>query len=299
MKVHANSLLRSNASALPARRMADARRAPQAPGPGPAAGRPAIRNIMPCPEGTRKENRHERGGACPQSSKRYNAISPWTGPVSISSRPHRRPDPRPQRRRGKTTGAEGHPSVWTDFDGELSVLDWIRARSARTDAAGLFHRRRRGAAALDPRARHWSSSSKACIRASRAKCETVSWRTPSSNPEMRVREMSKGMIIAAAPPALVMAIDARLLVLDEPTLGLDILYRKGVLPAPAQRLLRRAEDHHRDPHQVGEIEHILTDLMFIRWPRRARRRHGSGWASATPRSWSTRPRRRRAPETAG
>jgi len=64
--------------------------------------------------------------------------------------------------------------------------------------------------------------------------------------------------------ALVMAIDARLLVLDEPTLGLDILYRKQFY----QRLLEDYFDEQKTiiitTHQVEEIEHILTDVMFIR-----------------------------------
>ena len=64
--------------------------------------------------------------------------------------------------------------------------------------------------------------------------------------------------------ALVMAIDARLLVLDEPTLGLDILYRKQFY----QSLLEDYFDENKTiivtTHQVEEIEHILTDLMFIR-----------------------------------
>ncbi|MBS0194396.1 MAG: ABC transporter ATP-binding protein [Proteobacteria bacterium] len=82
-------------------------------------------------------------------------------------------------------------------------------------------------------------------------------------PQMKVKQMSKGMIVQLHL-ALVMAIDARLLVLDEPTLGLDILYRKQFY----QSLLEDYFDENKTivvtTHQVEEIEHILTDLMFIR-----------------------------------
>ncbi|MGI4721361.1 MAG: ABC transporter ATP-binding protein [Janthinobacterium lividum] len=82
-------------------------------------------------------------------------------------------------------------------------------------------------------------------------------------PEMKVKEMSKGMIVQLHL-ALVMAIDARLLVLDEPTLGLDIIYRKQFY----QNLLEDYFDEQKTivitTHQVEEVEHILTDLMFIR-----------------------------------
>ena len=82
-------------------------------------------------------------------------------------------------------------------------------------------------------------------------------------PGLKVREMSKGMIVQLHL-ALVMAIDAKLLVLDEPTLGLDILYRKQFY----QRLLEDYFDEQKTivitTHQVEEIEHILTDVMFIR-----------------------------------
>ncbi|MFL6436519.1 MAG: ABC transporter ATP-binding protein, partial [Terriglobales bacterium] len=78
----------------------------------------------------------------------------------------------------------------------------------------------------------------------------------------RVKELSKGMV-TQLHLALVMAIDARLLVLDEPTLGLDILYRKHFYDS----LLNDYFDRNRTivvaTHQVDEIQHVLTDLMFI------------------------------------
>ena len=78
----------------------------------------------------------------------------------------------------------------------------------------------------------------------------------------KVRQLSKGMV-TQLHLALVMAIDARLLVLDEPTLGLDILYRKQFYDS----LLNDYFDRNRTiivaTHQVEEIEHVLTDLMFI------------------------------------
>jgi ABC-2 type transport system ATP-binding protein len=82
-------------------------------------------------------------------------------------------------------------------------------------------------------------------------------------PSMKVKEMSKGMVVQLHL-ALVMAIDAKLLVLDEPTLGLDIIYRKQFY----QNLLEDYFDENKTivitTHQVEEVEHILTDLMFIR-----------------------------------
>ena len=96
----------------------------------------------------------------------------------------------------------------------------------------------------------------------RAKAERYLSHTKLS-PSMKVKQMSKGMIVQLHL-ALVMAIDAKLLVLDEPTLGLDILYRKQFY----QNLLEDYFDEQKTiivtTHQVEEIEHILTDLMFIR-----------------------------------
>ena len=82
-------------------------------------------------------------------------------------------------------------------------------------------------------------------------------------PNLRVKAMSKGMIVQLHL-ALVMAIDAKLLVLDEPTLGLDIMYRKQFY----QHLLEDYFDENKTivitTHQIEEVEHILTDLLFIR-----------------------------------
>ncbi len=78
----------------------------------------------------------------------------------------------------------------------------------------------------------------------------------------KVSELSKGMI-TQLHLALIMAIDAKLLVLDEPTLGLDLLYRRAFYEA----LLNDYFDHERTilvtTHQVEEVEHLLTDVLFI------------------------------------
>src|SRR5687768_17793097 len=98
-------------------------------------------------------------------------------------------------------------------------------------------------------------------RFDRAKAEAFLAKTTIPR-DSRVHKLSKGMI-TQLHLALVMAIDARLLVLDEPTLGLDILYRKAFYDT----LLNDYFDHSRTilvtTHQVEEIQHVLTDLMFI------------------------------------
>lgn len=82
-------------------------------------------------------------------------------------------------------------------------------------------------------------------------------------PEMKIKHLSKGMV-AQLHLAVVMAIDAKLLVLDEPTLGLDITYRKRFY----RRLLEDYMTEERTllitTHQVDEIEFMLSDIMFIR-----------------------------------
>ena len=78
----------------------------------------------------------------------------------------------------------------------------------------------------------------------------------------KVRQLSKGMV-AQLHLALVMAIDAKLLVLDEPTLGLDILYRKQFYDSLLNDYFDRSRTIVVTTHQVEEIQDVLTDLMFI------------------------------------
>ncbi|HNV83406.1 MAG TPA: ABC transporter ATP-binding protein [Arenimonas sp.] len=163
---------------------------------------------------------------------------------------------------GKTTALKAILGLST-FDGELNVLGfnpqtqrdelmkevcfiadvavlprWIKVREAIDFVAGTHP------------------------KFNRAKCEAYLAHTK-LKPDMKVKQMSKGMVVQLHL-ALVMAIDAKLLVLDEPTLGLDILYRKQFY----QNLLEDYFDENKTiivtTHQVEEIEHILTDLMFIR-----------------------------------
>jgi ABC-2 type transport system ATP-binding protein len=163
---------------------------------------------------------------------------------------------------GKTTALKAVLGL-IPFDGELKVL----GRDPRTERDEVMNDVCFIAdVAVLPR---WIRVSEAIDfvagvhpRFDRAKCERFLANTQ-LNPKMRVREMSKGMIVQLHL-ALVMAIDAKLLVLDEPTLGLDILYRKQFY----QRLLEDYFDEQKTivitTHQVEEIEHILTDVMFIR-----------------------------------
>ncbi|MGN2249870.1 ABC transporter ATP-binding protein [Frateuria sp. GZRe14] len=163
---------------------------------------------------------------------------------------------------GKTTALKAILGL-TSFDGELNVLGY----DPRTQRDKLMEQVCFIAdVAVLPR---WIRVREAIDfvahvhpRFDRAKCEGFLKRTKLT-PDQRVRQMSKGMIVQLHL-ALVMAIDARLLVLDEPTLGLDILYRKQFY----QSLLEDYFDENKTiivtTHQVEEIEHILTDLMFIR-----------------------------------
>jgi ABC-2 type transport system ATP-binding protein len=150
----------------------------------------------------------------------------------------------------------------TPYQGELKVLGldpWRRRDALMREVAFIAD------VAVLPR---WMKVAQAVDyvagvhpRFDRAKAEAFLARTRIKTGS-RIRELSKGMV-AQLHLALVMAIDARLLVLDEPTLGLDLLYRKAFYDS----LLNDYFDHSRTilvtTHQVEEIQHILTDVVFI------------------------------------
>src|SRR5271155_406151 len=98
-------------------------------------------------------------------------------------------------------------------------------------------------------------------RFDRAKAEGFLARTTIKRTS-KVRELSKGMV-AQLHLAVVMAIDARLLVLDEPTLGLDILYRKQFYDSLLNDYYDRTRTIVVTTHQVEEIQNVLTDVMFM------------------------------------
>ncbi|HVN00976.1 MAG TPA: ABC transporter ATP-binding protein [Caulobacteraceae bacterium] len=162
---------------------------------------------------------------------------------------------------GKSTALKAILGL-TPFEGELTVLGrnpWAERDALMLDVAfiadvAVLPRWLRVADALDYVAGVHP-------RFDRARAEAFLARTTIKR-RSRVRELSKGMV-AQLHLALVMAIDARLLVLDEPTLGLDLLYRKQFYDT----LLNDYFDHSRTivvtTHQVEEVQHVLTDLMFI------------------------------------
>jgi ABC-2 type transport system ATP-binding protein len=98
-------------------------------------------------------------------------------------------------------------------------------------------------------------------RFDRAKAEAFLAKTTIKR-HSRVRELSKGMV-AQLHLALVMAIDAKLLVLDEPTLGLDILYRKQFYDSLLNDYFDKSRTIVVTTHQVEEIQDVLTDFMFL------------------------------------
>ena len=162
---------------------------------------------------------------------------------------------------GKSTALQALMGL-IPYEGELSVLGldpWTQRETLMNDACFIAD------VAVLPR---WLRAGDALTfmqgvhpRFDRAKAEAFLART-NIRSNMKVRELSKGMA-AQLHLALIMAVDARLLVLDEPTLGLDLLFRKQFYDT----LLSDYFDHSRtiivSTHQVEEIEHILTDVVFL------------------------------------
>src|SRR6202140_4828622 len=162
---------------------------------------------------------------------------------------------------GKTTALNAILGL-TPYQGELKVLGrdpWTERDQLMRDACFIAD-----VAVLPGWIRVWQALDYFAgvhPRFDRAKAEGFLAKTTIKRAS-KVRELSKGMV-AQLHLALVMAIDAKLLVLDEPTLGLDILFRKQFYDS----LLNDYFDHSRTivvtTHQVEEVQHILTDLMFI------------------------------------
>src|ERR1041384_6571645 len=98
-------------------------------------------------------------------------------------------------------------------------------------------------------------------RFDRAKAEGLLSKTNIQR-KSKVRELSKGMV-TQLHLALIMAIDAKLLVLDEPTIGLDILYRKQFYDSLLNNYFDRRRTIMVTTHQVEEIQNVLTDVMFM------------------------------------
>jgi ABC-2 type transport system ATP-binding protein len=162
---------------------------------------------------------------------------------------------------GKTTALNAILGL-TSYQGELRVLGrdpWTERERLMRDVCFIAD------VAVLPR---WMRVSQALAyvagvhpRFDRAKAEGFLAKTTIQNGS-RVRELSKGMV-TQLHLALVMAIDARLLVLDEPTLGLDILFRKQFYDSLLNDYFDRSRTIVVTTHQVDEIQDVLTDVVFI------------------------------------
>ena len=125
------------------------------------------------------------------------------------------------------------------FIADVAVLPrWLRVRQAVDYVAGVHP------------------------RFDRAKAEAFLRKT-SIKTNSKIRELSKGMV-TQLHLALVMSIDAKLLVLDEPTLGLDLLYRKQFYDSLLNEYFDSTRTIVVTTHQVEEVQHLLTDLVLIR-----------------------------------
>src|SRR6185437_6876066 len=162
---------------------------------------------------------------------------------------------------GKTTALNAILGL-TPYQGELRVLGrdpWAERNQLMRDVCFIAD------VAVLPR---WIRVSDALDyvagvhpRFDRAKAETFLART-TIRLTNKVKELSKGMV-TQLHLALVMAIDASLLVLDEPTLGLDLLFRKQFYDSLLSDYFDRNRTIVVTTHKVEEIEHVLTDLVFI------------------------------------
>ncbi len=162
---------------------------------------------------------------------------------------------------GKTTALNAILGL-TSFEGELRVLGrnpWNERDALMRDVCFISD------VAVLPR---WMRVSQALEyvagvhpRFDRAKAEGFLAKTDIRR-QSKVRELSKGMV-TQLHLALVMAMDVRLLVLDEPTLGLDILYRKQFYDSLLNDYFDQSRTILVTTHQVDEIQNVLTDLMFI------------------------------------
>ncbi|HSZ17796.1 MAG TPA: ABC transporter ATP-binding protein [Terracidiphilus sp.] len=162
---------------------------------------------------------------------------------------------------GKTTALDAILGL-TSYQGELRVLGrdpWSERDQLMRDVCFIAD------VAVLPR---WIKVSQALEyvagvhpRFDRTKAESFLAKTTIRR-DSKVRQLSKGMV-AQLHLALVMAIDARLLVLDEPTLGLDILYRKQFYDSLLNDYYDRSRTIVVTTHQVEEIQNVLTDVMFI------------------------------------
>ena len=162
---------------------------------------------------------------------------------------------------GKTTALDAILGL-IPYQGELRVLGrnpWVERERLMCDVSFIAD------VAVLPR---WMRVSNALEyiagvhpRFDRAKAEAFLAKT-TVRKNSKVRELSKGMV-TQLHLALIMAIDARLLVLDEPTLGLDILFRKQFYDSLLNDYFDRSRTIVVTTHQVDEIQDVLTDVMFI------------------------------------
>ncbi len=162
---------------------------------------------------------------------------------------------------GKSTALQAMLGL-TAYQGQLKVLDldpWTARDQLMTEVCFIAD-----VAVLPRWMRVWQALDYVAgvhPRFDRAKAEGFLART-SIRRTSRVRELSKGMV-TQLHLALVMAIDARLLVLDEPTLGLDLLYRKAFYDSLLNDYFDGSRTILVTTHQVEEVQHILTDVVFL------------------------------------